>query len=473
MNYIQHQINVQPIFTNDFNNFLHLPSTLTGFTNTKTNINTSRSNRCVYCLEGQLNISDFDRICECGCKMHKNGTGYPVTLRHLPLCNKLMHITFFRNQLICSNPKCKHSKMQSISFKAEHHFITKELEQYTMELLASNCCTLKLIAELTGLGKNTVKSIDKRRLQENYTIDGKTLIKPKTYSKYIGIDEFKLHNGYKYATHIIDMETGHILWIAHGKKKQVVYDFINHVGLEWMDHVEAIACDMNSDFEEAFEEKCEHIQPVFDYFHIVKNFNDKVVSAVRKDEQKRLIDEGKLEAAKLFKKSRYILMSKRSTLQRKDKDAEDGKIVSKGSELFNLPDITRTKGYEDKYNKLLNENELLFKIDIMKEKLSLAYEQTDENKMSQLIDEIMELCEETENKHFIWFKNLLLNHYEGIIAHASIGISSGKIEGINNKIKTVRRMGYGYPDDEYFFLKLFDMSRVSYTRNPKSHRICD
>ena len=41
-----------------------------------------------------------------------------------------------------------------------------------------------------------------------------------------GIDEFKLHNGHRYATHIIDMETGHILWIAGGKKKQVVYDFI-------------------------------------------------------------------------------------------------------------------------------------------------------------------------------------------------------------------------------------------------------
>ncbi|MEG1170089.1 MAG: transposase, partial [Erysipelotrichaceae bacterium] len=119
------------------------------------------------------------------------------------------------------------------------------------------------------------------------------------------------------------------------------------------------------------------------------------------------------------------------------------------------------------------ENELLFKMDIMKEKLTLAYAQTEENKMSAIINEIVELCEETGNKHFKWFKRLLLNHYEGIIAHATIRISSGKIEGINNKIKTIRRMGYGYPDDEYFFLKLFDMSRVSYTRNQKSHRICD
>ena len=78
------------------------------------------------------------------------------------------------------------------------------------------------------------------------------------------------------------METGHILWLAHGKKKATVYSFIEHVGLEWMDGVEAIACDMNSDFEEAFEALCPHIQPVFDYFHIVKNFNNKVVGESKK-----------------------------------------------------------------------------------------------------------------------------------------------------------------------------------------------
>jgi hypothetical protein len=48
------------------------------------------------------------------------------------------------------------------------------------------------------------------------------------------------------------METGHVLWIANGKKKQVVYDFIEHVGAEWhWTCVEAIACDMYSDFQEA------------------------------------------------------------------------------------------------------------------------------------------------------------------------------------------------------------------------------
>ena len=122
--------------------------------------------------------------------------------------------------------------------------------------------TLKQVAEITGLGKNTVKALDLKRLKELYTIDGTKLIRPEQPAKMLAIDEFKLHNGHRYATHIIDLDTGHILWISHGKKKQVVYGFIDHVGLEWMDSVEAVACDMNSDFQEAFEEKCPWIQPV-------------------------------------------------------------------------------------------------------------------------------------------------------------------------------------------------------------------
>ena len=148
---------------------------------------------------------------------------------------------FPHNQLRC--PKCGATKSQFISFKAEGHLITDALHQYTCDLLARGTYTNKQVAEITGLGENTVKEIDKKRLQSIYTT-----------------------------------------------------------------------------FQEAFEEKCYWIQPVFDYFHIVKNFNDKVVSEVRKDEQKRLYEEGNVEAAKALKKTRYILMSKRSTLQKKDAD---------------------------------------------------------------------------------------------------------------------------------------------------------
>lgn len=170
------------------------------------------------------------------------------------------------------------------------------------------------------------------------------LIKPEVQARYLGIDEFKLHDGYKYATHITDLETGCILWSQAGKKKKVVYYFIEHVGLEWVSYEIAISADMNSDFEEAFKEKCPHLKIVYDYFHIVKNFNEKVVSKVRKDEQRRLIEEGNEEAAEALKGCKYILTSSRNTLLAKEDAAHKGEVISKGSELFKKDEVKQTGG---------------------------------------------------------------------------------------------------------------------------------
>lgn len=451
--------------------FLYVPSCLYGFHNTETTVGTTKSGRTVYCFGGILDIPEEERRCSCGFRMHIN-TSPDIYLRHFNLGRDLSALRFPHNQLRC--PKCGATKSQYISFKADGHLITRTLHQYTCELLASGTYTNKEVSEITGLGKNVVKEIDKKRLQDIYTTDnGKKLITPEKQARFLGIDEFKLHNGHRYATHIIDLESGHVLWIQNGKKKQVVYDFIEHVGMDWMDGVEAVACDMNSDFEEAFEEKCSWIQPVFDYFHIVKNFNDKVVSEVRKDEQRRLYEEGNTEAARALKKTRYILMSNRSTLQKKDEDAASERIIHKGSPLFKTEDIKRKAGYEAKYDALLQENKTLFTLDLIKEKLSAAYALTDEPKMAEAIIDIIDICKATGNKHLLWFGKLLDTHFEGIIAHATYKISAGKIEGINQKIKTLRRHGYGYPDDEYFFLKIMDISRKEYVRNPSSHRISD
>ena len=379
MHYIRTEADGQLTFTQS-TDFLKIPSCLYGFVNESTSTEIAESGRTVILFKGSLMADDENLACDCcGAKMHVNN--HPrIMLGHLPFGGYLSSVSITRNQYAC--PKCGATKTQYISFKAPGHRITVELHQYVCDLLASGTYTNKEVAELSGLGKNVVKAIDKNRLQNLYTTSDGSLMKPEKHAKFLGIDEFKLHNGHRYATHIIDMETGHILWIAGGKKKQVVYDFIEHVGLEWMDHVEAVACDMNSDFQEAFEEKCPHIQPVFDYFHIVKNFNDKVVSEVRKDEQRRLYEAGEVEAAKALKKTKYILTSSRATLQKKDADATKERVIHKGSSLFKTEDFIRKTGYEERYDELLKENKLLFTLDLIKEKLVLAYSRTDECLMS-------------------------------------------------------------------------------------------
>jgi len=79
--------------------------------------------------------------------------------------------------------------------------------------------------------------------------------------------------------------------------------------------------------------------------------------------------------------------------------------------------------------------------------------------MKAKIEYIIKICDDSGNEHFQWFGKLLNNHIDGIVSHAKYPLSNGKVEGVNQKIKTIRRKSYGLPDDEYFFLKLFDASR--------------
>ena len=174
---------------------------------------------------------------------------------------------------------------------------------------------------------------------------------------------------------------------------------------------------------------------------------------------RRLEGEGDTEAAKTLKGSKYILMSNHDTLLQKDRDARHGKVLSNAGVLFNRQEKVQQGGNRKRYKEIISQNELLFTADLVKEKLKFAYEADTELKMKRRINSVISLCEGTENKHFLWFSRLLTSHYSGIIAHATYRISTGKVEGTNQMIKTLRRKSYGIPDDEYFFLKIMDSSR--------------
>lgn len=394
----------------------------------------------------------------CGRPMARHG-GTAVTLWHLPMGMDRTKVEVSRQRWAC---ECGHTRTEAVPFKAEGHRVTVPLLNFVCDLLSLGQ-TLKSVSLMTGLHKNVVKAIDKARLESLYTEvaedGGRRLRRPGRQARYLGIDEFKLHDGHRYATVIIDLEDGHVLWLAHTKKKQVVYDFCDFVGEGWMSGVVAVACDMNADFERAFLERHPHLEVVYDRFHLVKNFNEKVISEVRKDEQRRLRDDGLEDEAKALKGSKYILMARASTRLRKDRDARAGKVVSRGNELFNKAEATQRGGNRRRYESLIAQNELLAACDIVKEMLAKAYAYRQPKRMRRMMEEVVAVCRETGNKRFEWFARLVEGHMDGIVAHARHQISSGKVEGTNGMIKQLRRAGYGYPDDEYFFLKIFDASR--------------
>ena len=453
--------------------FLVLPSQMEGFVQTglpreearTVDFGTSRKRRptpvTVRTIPGRLASSDgTPRLCPC-CRGRMEGCGtQTVTLWHLPMGMCRTRIEVARQRWACR--ACGHSCIEGMPFKAAGHRLTMPLLRFVQDLLALGQ-TLKAVSLMTGLGKNVVKAIDRARLEALYTEAGEDgglrLKRPDRQARHLGTDEFRLHDGHRHATAIIDLETGHVLWLAHGKKKQVVYDFCDHVGEEWMSGVAGIACDMNADFERAFLERHPHLAVIYDHFHLVRNFNDKVISEVRKDEQRRLRDEGDEEGARGLKNSKYILMSSPSTRRAKDRAARAGKAVTKGSGLFGRTETPAHGGSCQRCRDLLERNELLAACGIVKDMLAKAYACRQPKRMRSMMEDIAETCRSTGNRHFAWFARLVEGHMEGIVAHARHQISSGRVEGTNGMIKTLRRCGYGYPDDEYFFLKIFDASR--------------
>ncbi len=75
-------------------------------------------------------------------------------------------------------------------------------------------------------------------------------------------------------------------------------------------------------------------------------------------------------------------MSSRKTLKSKDNDAREERQIHKGSSLFKTESITLKEGYEKCYDALLQENHLLFTLDLIKENLTLAYTRKDEAVMA-------------------------------------------------------------------------------------------
>jgi transposase len=226
-----------------------------------------------------------------------------------------------------------------------------------------------------------------------------------------------------------------------GERQALPAGILNSVTCVIHTSLKAIACDMNADFGRAFLKRFPHLDIVYDCFHLIKNFNEKVICKVRKDKQARLKEEGDSEAARALKHSTYILMSCADTRERKERYAHADKVVSRGSALFGKQEALQKGGTRKRCEDLISQNELPFACDIVDEMLTQTYSCTDVDAIRAAMERIVDTCRCTKDRHFARVARLVESHMEGIVAHARHQISSGKVEGTNQMIKTLRRAG--------------------------------
>ncbi|QUC02765.1 transposase [Atopobium sp. oral taxon 416] len=142
-----------------------------------------------------------------------------------------------------------------------------------------------------------------------------------------------------------------------------------------------------------------------------------------------------------LKHSTYILISCADTRKRKERGACAGEVVSRGSALFGKQEALQRGGARKRYEELISQNELPFACDIVDEMLTQAYSCTDVDAIRAAIERIVDTCRGTKDRYLARVSCLAEGHRGGIVVHARHQISSGKVEGTNQMIKTLRRAG--------------------------------
>ena len=305
---------------------------------------------------------------------------------------------------------------EEIHFAHGKRTYTARLENLVVDLL--DIATIKSVAEYLHLTWDTVKDIHKRHLKSRY---GNPNIRN---VKSIGIDEFAVRKGHVYKTIVVDLETGRIIYVGDGKGADALKGFwrkVDHYGVV----IEHIATDLSKAFIASVMEHAPLAVHVFDHFHVVKLMND----AIDKLRSRMYHEEKDLNRWKVIKGMRWLL-------------------------LCNGKDI-----YDDKHKERLENalamNKPLAQAYYLKESMREIWMQVTKTHAESFLDEWIRQAWSTKVSLIEKVANTIAAYRSGILAWYDCHISTAKVEGINNKIKVLKRNAYGFRDDKYFELRLY------------------
>jgi transposase len=272
------------------------------------------------------------------------------------------------------------------------------------------------VARLFGISKNTVYNIDKDGIEKELREQ-----KP-IRTKRIGIDEISRKKGHHYATIISSPEDKKILEVIKGRKAAGISDFFKGKGDKWCKRIEAASMDAWLAFRKAVISNCINAVICFDHFHLAQHFS-KAIDKIRVHEARKADKSNKV----IYKGTRWLLLKHPGKLKDNEKE---------------------------KLNTLLEVNKNLYKAYILRDEFRQIFQgKTSRSRLIKLtywireakaarIPELTKFVKQIENWEPYIRNSLRLNY------------SNSFAEGLNNKVRVIQRMAYGYKDFDYLRLKI-------------------
>jgi transposase len=247
----------------------------------------------------------------------------------------------------------------------------------------------------------------------------------------IGIDEIALIKGQgSYCAVLVDLDSSKLLMILEGRTKEEIGKVLIGWGTEILEEIEEVSIDLWKGYKSLVKEMLPNAQIVADRFHVMAQIN------------KELDEERKKEKRTVEQK---IKQSKSEEEKLENKNILAGIVDSKYALLKNEANLNE------------EQKEKLAEVKIVSERLGV---------MHQLKEEFREIFEQTEiwadgllelggwlskaQKYFTTSQGTIYRWLDEILAYFNNGTTSGVVEGINTKIKLIKRSGYGFKNFKNF-----------------------
>ena len=270
-----------------------------------------------------------------------------------------------------------------------------------------------------GLDDEKVYRIDKSKLEELAL----ERLDPTPAPKQMSVDEVAWQKWHKYVTNVVDIDQRKVIWNHNGRGKVTLDKFFRSLGKEDRENIEAVACDGAKGYLSSVKQYAENALIVLDHFHVKKYLND-AVDTVRKEELKKARQQQNSELSEILHcNKRFILMQN-----------------------------TVTKKKQNLLERLSTLNEKVYQAMLLKEQFVSIYK--DHKTAQRSLKEWIVAAIRSNIPVFVelGYKFFRKRHY--ILNYFRRQITTAISEGINNKIKRLSRMAYGYKNVTYFLLKI-------------------
>jgi transposase len=362
------------------------------------------------------------RCSECGsAAVHAQGHQERL-FRTVPIGLKPTFLFLRVARVICF--QCEHTRQVKVPFADPRRTYTHAFERYALEL--SKFTTIQDVARHLDVSWDIIKDIQKRNLQRRFG-------KPKLKNlQEIAIDEVAVGKGQRYFTLVLDLRTGAVVYVGDGKGVAALKPFWKRLRAAHA-KVRAVATDMSKAYIRAVRTHLPRAVHVFDHFHVIKLYNDKL-SAFRRDLYRDLVDENQ----------RHILKGTRWLL------------------LKNPENLDPQRNEQQRLREALQLNTPLTLAYYLKEDLRQIWQQRNKATARRVLNDWIRRANASDISMLQQFARTLKEHRKGILAFYDYRISTGPLEGTNNKIKTMKRQAYGFRDQAFFKLKILALHQTKY-----------